>query len=572
MIERSFPKVAPGDPSNPPPTVFAADQSIFDPADPYVRTEQTFPHLSPEMIDRVCTYGASETIGAGGVLASPGQRGVDFFVITSGRVGIFARERDGTQSLIVEHDAGQFTGELDLLNERESLVEARVIEDAKIVRLDRPSFQRMIVGEPDAAEIILRAVILRRMGIIRYAHNGLTVIGRANDGATLEVQRFLLRNGYPLRVEDADESPQAQKLMAELSLDNADLPAVVLASGVTLRRPTIHALADAIGLMEPLDPARVHDIVIVGAGPGGLAAAVYAASEGLDTIVIEGHAPGGQAGTSSRIENYLGFPTGVSGQALAGRAHVQAQKFGARLAISRKAVSLDCSVVPYRLVLDDGSAINARAIVIATGARYRRLGVRDDARYEGRGIHYAATAMEANLAANQEVVVVGGGNSAGQAAIFLSRGARHVHILVRGDGLAATMSDYLIQRIASSPKITLHSHTVVSGLSGEPFLRKVDWRNTLTGKEGSIDTSSLFVMVGAEPNTTWLGDCVHLDERGFVLTGQKAGRADDSMFETSLAGVFAIGDVRSASVKRVASAVGEGSVVVSAIHQFLDPA
>ncbi|HTI87968.1 MAG TPA: FAD-dependent oxidoreductase, partial [Alphaproteobacteria bacterium] len=331
-------------------------------------------------------------------------------------------------------------------------------------------------------------------------------------------------------------------------------------------------LADALGLTEAFDPARVYDLAVVGAGPAGLAAAVYGASEGLDTIVIESLAPGGQAGTSSKIENYLGFPTGISGMALAGRAQVQAQKFGARLAISRPAVRLHCDRRPYTIELEGGAHVTAKAIVVATGARYRRLDVTDYARFEGQGIHYAATAMEARLCENEEVAVVGGGNSAGQAAVFLSRTARHIHILVRGGALSATMSDYLVQRINTSPRITVHPFTEVTALAGDELLRRVLWTERKSGALEARDISNLFVMIGAAPNTEWLKGCLDLDEKGFVITGRTPDTYGmTSPYATSRPGVFAVGDVRANSVKRVASGVGEGSVVVQAIHRFLQP-
>ncbi|MBB5711828.1 FAD-dependent oxidoreductase [Sphingomonas xinjiangensis] len=544
------------------------EQLQADPTDPYERSAQTFPVLPQEMVERASAYGIQEMLPAGTKLASPGDRGVDFFIVLDGTVGIYESGMDGVQKLVVRHDRYQFTGELDLLNDRMSLVSAVALEPTTVARLDRLSFRRLLTGEPDIAEIVMRAFILRRMGIIRHAHGSTTLLGPRASGESLDLQRLLTRNGYPVTFEAADAGEPGASLAQELGIAAADLPALVLPTGEVLRRPHARVVADAVGLWEPADPTTVHDVAIVGGGPGGLAAAVYAASEGLSTIVLEELAPGGQAGTSSRIENYLGFPTGISGQALAGRAHVQAQKFGARLAISRRVARLECDQMPFRLLLDDGTRVSARSLVIATGARYRRLGTPDDLHYEGKGIHYAATPMEGMLCADQQVVVVGGGNSAGQAAVFLSRIASHVHMLVRGEGLAATMSDYLVQRIASSPRITLHARTSVTSLSGDPYLRQVAWLNSQTGDLGTIEASNLFVMVGAEPNTDWLDGCVALDDRGFVLTGPAGGQAT-SPFESSRPGIFAIGDVRSASVKRVASAVGEGSVVVSAIHQYL---
>jgi thioredoxin reductase (NADPH) len=348
---------------------------------------------------------------------------------------------------------------------------------------------------------------------------------------------------------------------------------VVIAPGErVLRNPLTATLADELGLTETVDPAHVFDVVVVGAGPGGLAAAVYAASEGLETLVVEGLAPGGQAGTSSKIENYLGFPTGISGQALAGRAQIQAQKFGARLLIARSVMGIDCEHQPYRLQLEDGRSLVARAVVIATGARYRKLDVPDLKRFEGQGIHYAATAMESQLCKGEEVAVVGGGNSAGQAAVYLSRTVARVHVLVRATGLAATMSDYLVQRIHSSPRITLHTRTEITALAGDSLLREVTWRHRDTGEVSTHRIGNVFVMIGAEPNTEWLQGCLELDSKGFVKTGFDAeGRPHFSPYETTRPGIYAVGDVRSGSVKRVASSVGEGSVVVQAIHEFLHP-
>ena len=396
------------------------------------------------------------------------------------------------------------------------------------------------------------------------------LIGPAHGADTLRLERFLVRNAYPLRMLDTQADPEAGGFLECFSVTQDQLPVVIAPGEAVLRNPSNAALADALGLTEILDPDMVFDVAVVGAGPAGLAAAVYAASEGLRTVVLEAMAPGGQAGTSSKIENYLGFPTGISGQALAGRAQVQAQKFGARLAISRAVNGLDCRAKPYRLTLEDGHSVQACAVVVATGARYRKLDVENYARFEGQGIHYAATAMEAQLCTGEEVVVVGGGNSAGQAAVFLSRLVGHVHIMVRADGLAETMSDYLVQRISSSPRITLHTQTEISGLAGDDYLREVTWTDRSTGAVETRKIGNVFVMIGAEPNTAWLDGCLELDGKGFVKTGLTSdGRPLASPFATTLDGVFAVGDVRSGSVKRVASSVGEGSVVVQAIHQFL---
>jgi len=545
----------------------------LDPDDPLAREAQTFPRLSEEMAARIAAYGTEERLPKGTLVFKRGQRGVDFFLVIEGAIEVFDHDEHGAEDVFTVHTDRQFAGELNLFNDREVLVSGRAAVDSRVVRVRRADFRRLVTGESDIAEILMRAFILRRVGLIRHVHGGVVLIGSRHGGDTLRLQRFLTRNAYPHRLLDTEADPDAGGFLDCFSLSADQLPVVIVpGEHKVLRNPGNAALADALGLTETLDPNDVFDVAVVGAGPAGLAAAVYAASEGLRTIVFEALAPGGQAGTSSKIENYLGFPTGISGQALAGRAQIQAQKFGARLAVSRAVVGLDCSARPYRLTLDDGRSVAARAVVVATGARYRTLDVENYARFEGQGIHYAATAMEARLCAGEEVVVVGGGNSAGQAAVFLSRTVARVHILVRARGLAATMSDYLVQRILSSPRITLHTCTGITALAGDGFLRQVTWTNRDTGESETRPVANVFVMIGAEPNTEWLNGCLDLDEKGFVRTGRDGdGRALASPFATVRAGVYAVGDVRSGSVKRVASGVGEGSVVVQAIHRFLNP-
>ena len=433
-------------------------------------------------------------------------------------------------------------------------------------------FRRLLSSEPEIAEIVMRAFILRRVSFIRYGLGGVVLIGPGHNANTLRLQRFMTRNGYPFRLIDSDSDPEAVTILNSLALTPEHLPVVVAAGIELLRNPAEAQLADALGITEILDPETVFDVAVVGAGPAGLAAAVYAASEGLSTIILESTAPGGQAGTSSKIENYLGFPTGISGQALAGRAQAQALKFGARLAIAREVTGVDCTQHPFAVLVQGGQRVRACAVVVATGARYRKLDIHNYARFEGQGIHYAATAMEAQLCGAEEVAVVGGGNSAGQAAMFLSRTAKHVHVAVRGAGIAATMSDYLVQRIATSPRITVHPLTEVTALDGEHYLRQVTLTNRSSGQSMTHPVGNLFVMIGAVPNTQWLEGCLALDDKGFVLTGfDEEGRRLSSPFAASKRGIFAVGDVRSGSVKRVASGVGEGSVVVQGIHDFLRP-
>jgi len=545
---------------------------VYDPTDPMNRKEQMFPRLDPSMVRRIAAYGQEEYVQAGTMLFERGQRGVDFFLVLDGLVEVFTPDKHGAIHVFTMYSARQFSGEMNMFNRRAVMASARTAMDCHILRVRADDFRRMVAAEADISEIIMRAFILRRVGLIRMGYGGVVLVGPGHSADTLRLERFLVRNGYPHRTIDTETDPEAEGFIECFKLSHHQLPVVICPEHCFLQNPSTSELADELGLTETIDPDYVYDVVVAGAGPAGLAAAVYAASEGLSTIVVEGIAPGGQAGTSSKIENYLGFPTGISGQALAGRAQAQAQKFGARLAISRQACAIDCSVRPYRLFLDDGQSLQARSVIVATGARYRKLDVPGYAQFEGAGIHYACTAMEGQLCKNGEVVVVGGGNSAGQAAVFLSRIASHVHVLVRSSGLAATMSDYLVQRILLSSSITLHTHSEIVGLGGDNRLSEVTWQHRETGEQTTRAVNNVFVMIGAEPNTDWLKDCLALDSKGFVLTGRCAeGHLLESPYATTKPGIFAVGDVRSGSVKRVASSVGEGSVVVQAVHHYLAP-
>ena len=549
-----------------------SEPSPADATDPYAREDQIHPRLTAEMAARVSAYGRVEDLPAETVLFERGQRSVDFFLVLRGAVEITDEGEHGEPHVVTVHRDRQFTGELDLFNDRAILVSGRTAAPSEVVRVPRAAFRRLVAGEPDIGEVLMRAFILRRTGFIQHGEGGAVLIGPAHTGDTQRLQRFLMRNGYPLRLFDTEADPDAGGFLECFNLSPDQLPVVILAGRKVLRNPSNADLADSLGLTETLPPGAVYDVVIVGAGPAGLAAAVYGASEGLSTLLLEAVAPGGQAGTSSKIENYLGFPTGISGQALAGRAQVQAQKFGARLAIAHNVVGLDCAAHPFHLRMDNGATITARAVVIASGARYRRLGLVGYETYEGQGVHYAATAMEQKLCGAGEIVVVGGGNSAGQAAVFLARTTSHVHLLVRADDLSDTMSDYLVQRIAGSEKITLHPRTEITALEGEDRLRRVTWTDRATGKSETRNIENVFLMIGADPNTDWLDGCLALDDRGFVVTGlDKSGQPLGSPYATAIPGLFAIGDARSGSVKRVASAVGEGSVVIQAVHRFLNP-
>ncbi|MGF6492141.1 thioredoxin reductase (NADPH) [Luteibacter sp. 621] len=547
------------------------DRPEFDPVDTAGMVPEPYPRLAEEMVERIGRHGLFDAVEEGAFLYQRGQRSVDFFVLLSGTVTVFdidARERERT---VVVHEAGSFTGELDLFDDRSILLNGRAGPGTTAYRLSREQFRHMVACEPDIAEFLTRCIILRRFGLVRRGFGGVMLVGHHTCMDTARIRRFLARNGYPHRLLDSTKDPCALELIERSGLHAGDLPAVITGGGAVVRNPTTPQLADLLGFSAPGEPGHVYDVAVVGAGPAGLAAGVYGASEGLDTIVIEGLAPGGQAATSSKIENYLGFPSGVSGHALASRAQVQALKFGARLTISRTVLRLRQFECHFELDLDDGTTVRARAVVAASGARYRKLELDDFDRFEGRGIHYAATAIEGSGCAGSDIVVVGGGNSAGQAAVYLSRLAAHVHVVIRSGGLAETMSDYLVQRINNSPRITLHVHSEVVSLSGRERLEHVSWRNVRSGEQTCVDADNLFVMIGASPNTEWLRDALTLDAKGFVPTGDQVLSHRTGVFGTELRGLFAVGDVRSGSVKRVASSVGEGSVVVQAIHQFLRP-
>ncbi len=531
------------------------------------RSEMAFPFLTDEMLVRLASYGKEVSCAAGTALWIRGEREVDFFVVLVGIVEISAQREDGTFEPLTTLSSKQFSGELDLLSSRRTLVNGRTLTESVLLRIPRTQLQRLMRSEGDIANLIMQATVWRRLGIVERSATGIVLLGRATAAETIQLQRFLTRNSYPHRLiePNADQSESAEK---ESAREQDLLPAVIFPNGRVLHQPTLAALADELGLTETLDPDTIYDLIVVGAGPSGLAAAVYGASEGLSTLVIEGIAPGGQAGTSSKIENYLGFPTGVSGQELANRAQVQAQKFGARLAIARDVIAIRQVDDLHVLTLAGGSTVQSRTVVIATGAQYRKLSLENYQRFEGQGIQYAATAMEANLCRDQEVVVVGGGNSAGQAALFLSGFTRHVHLIVRGSALTDTMSRYLITRIDSSARITVHTQTEIRHIDGDAFLRCVTWEDRRTGLRVTRQVGSLFVMIGAEPNSGWLYGTLALDKKGFIISGT-AEAFEDTRYATSVPGIYAVGDVRSDSVKRVASAVGEGSVVISDIHRYL---
>ena len=535
---------------------------------PDFRPELAFPQLTEEMVERLRSYGREEAFPANHHLFTRGERQVDMFVVLDGEVSIYLPVGDGETKTIAHHRRLEFSGELNLLNSQGSLVEAQTVTESRLLRIPRNEMPRLMRAEGDIANLITQATIWRRIGLIGETAGGVVLTGRAGDAEMTQLQRFLIRNNYPHRIVEVPVKAVAPLDDSGLLDAEPSLPAVVLPDGRTLYRPTIAELADELGITELPDPAMIYDVVVVGAGPAGLAAAVYAASEGLCTLVIEGTAPGGQASTSSKIENYLGFPTGISGQRLASRAQLQAMKFGVRFAISRDVITAEQISGIHKLTLAGGISVCSRSVVIASGAQYRKLSVKDYSQFENHGIYYAATAMESLLCRDNEVIVVGGGNSAGQAAVFLSGIARHVHHIVRGKSLASTMSQYLISRIENSSRITLYTDSEIVKLEGASSLEGVTWINRGSGDLTAKPIGSVFVMIGAEPNSGWLFGTVKLDKKGFIVTGGTDG-FEMTPYATSVPGMFAVGDVRSTSVKRVASAVGEGSVVISDVHRYL---
>ena len=532
-----------------------------------------FPVLDPSEIERVRRFGKVRSYGAGEALAKVGDAGHGLSVILAGKVDITQHDELGRRTPIVTYGPGSFMGELAQLAGGRALIDAHAQGPVEALTIPPEQLRALLIAEAELGERIMRALILRRMGLLETGAGGPVIVGRAGNGDVLRLEGFLRRNGHPRQRLDPETDPQAKALIERFHVDPGELPIVLCPGGELLRNPSENELARCIGLVGPIDPDRVYDVAIVGAGPAGLAAAVYAGSEGLSVLVLDCRAFGGQAGASARIENYLGFPTGITGMALMARAYNQARKFGVETAIPDEVIALeamsDAGNGRFVLKLSNNERVSARSVVIASGARYRQLAVEGLAAFEAASVHYWASPLEAKLCAGQEVVLVGGGNSAGQAAVYLASRVAKVWLLVRGLGLKSSMSRYLVDRIAGLANVQVVTQAEVSGLEGsDGILQAVRWRCRAMEEEVRRSICHLFLFIGAEPNTDWLsGSGVALDATGFVLTGADAA-ADRRPLETSRQGVFAIGDVRSSSVKRVAAAVGEGAQVVATLHAF----
>ncbi|MGA7366287.1 MAG: FAD-dependent oxidoreductase [Candidatus Sulfotelmatobacter sp.] len=543
-----------------------------------VNQEQAFPALTPSQIDRIRPFGRIRQTTVGEILFEPGDATARFFVVLSGALEIVQPTLQG-ERLIVTHQAGSFTGEMTMISGRGALARGRVTIAGEFLELSPEALRTVVARDEELSGIFMRAFILRRVLLISSGSGNVILLGSRHSAKTLHLREFLTRNAHPHTYIDLDTDTGAQELLDRFTVTLDEIPVVICNGETVLRGPSIQELARCLGLNAHITATELRDLVIVGAGPAGLAAAVYGASEGLDVLVIEAESPGGQAGSSSKIENYLGFPTGITGNELAGRAAAQAQKFGAKVLVASSVTKLNCERRPYELSVDCGQTIRARTVVIASGAQYNKPAIENLKKFEGQGVYYGATYIEAQLCGNEEVAVIGGGNSAGQAAVYLSQTARKVHMVVRARQLSDTMSRYLIQRIEENPAIELHYRTEIVGLDGDTQLERVTWRDKNTGEISTHDLRHLFIMAGGSPRTEWLKGCLAMDNKGFVLTGRDLDPVLRDfhwplsrvplMLETSLPGVFAVGDVRAGNVKRVAAAVGEGSIAISLVHRAL---
>ena len=543
------------------------------------RNEQSFPTLTPAQIARIASHGRKRRVEHNEILGEAGKKIHSFYVVTKGSIDAVRQSPDG-ETTVTTLQEGQFTGEVTMLSGRRGLVSLRVSEPGEVIEVDREELLSLVQLDTELSEILMRAFLMRRAALIAGGFGDVVLVGSNHSSDTLRIKEFLSRNGHPYSTMDPDTDPEVQDVLDRFQVSINEIPVLICRGKTVLRNPTNREIADCLGFNDAINQTKVRDVVIVGGGPAGLSAAVYAASEGLDVLVLEANVPGGQAGSSSWIENYLGFPAGISGQDLTARAYTQAQKFGAEIVVAETATRLDCAKEKsYTIEIDKTRKVPAKTIIIATGAQYRKLPVENITRFENAGIYYGATYIESQLCAGEEVVVVGGGNSAGQAAVFLSQTARKVHMLVRSRGLKETMSRYLVRRIDESDNIVLRTETEITSLEGDEHLELVEWSTRNDGDE-THNIRHVFVMTGATPTTKWLEGCLAMDARGFIKTGPDLS-ADDlrvanwplarapHLLETSRPGVFAVGDVRANNIKRVASAVGEGPISVSFVHQVL---
>ncbi len=540
---------------------------------------EAFPLLSTAQVDRLRPFAKVRQVQAGDILFEPGDGNVPCFVILSGGMDIL-QACPSAERRLVSHIPGSFTGEFSMISGQRSMMRGRVTGTGEFLEIPADDLRSLVARDAELGELFMRAYILRRVALISVGGGNVILLGSRHSAETLRLREFLGRNGYPYTYIDLDTDDRSQSILDRFDVKLDEVPVVVCNGRTVLRNPSIGELADCIGLNVNIDEAQVRDLIVVGAGPSGLAAAVYAASEGLDVLVVETSNPGGQAGSSSRIENYLGFPMGISGSELTGRALTQAQKFGAHMMIAHSAVRLNCDRRPYQVILDQGTSLSTRAIVLAAGAQYNKPPISNLSKFEGQGVYYGATFIESQLCEGEDVVVIGGGNSAGQAAVFLSQTARKVYMLVRSGKLADTMSRYLIRRIEENPAIELHYNTEITQVDGDDRLRCITWVDRDTRQRSTHDIRHLFIMTGASPRTNWLSGCLALDSKGFVLTGFDLEKATleargwplsrpPQILETSLPGVFAVGDIRAGNVKRVAAAVGEGSIAIHLVHRAL---
>lgn len=547
---------------------------------PGEQNERMFPTLTMEQVARVAMHGQVRRVESGDVLVEAGQEYICFFVVNTGQVDIIRMSGD-VQEVVASCRMGQFTGEVNLLTGRHALVQLRVSESGEIIQLDREQLLGLVQADSELSEILMRAFILRRAELISRGIGDIVIVGSTHSAGTLRIKEFLARNEQPYTYVDVERDSDVQELLDRFIVAVDQVPIVICHGHQVLLNPSNQMLADCLGFNDAINRTQIRDLVIVGAGPAGLAAALSGASEGLDVLVLETYAPGGQAGSSSKIENYLGFPNGISGQELAARAYTQAQKFGAQVLITKSATRLLCDRKPYTIEMNDGSHVQARTVIIASGAQYRKLDLVNLSQFEGAGVYYGATHIEAQLCKGEDVVVVGGGNSAGQAAVFLAQTVKRVHVLTRSGGLEQTMSRYLIRRIEDNPKIVVRTLTEIIAIEGSEHLQRVSWCDNQSGMIEAHDINHVFLMTGAVPHTQWLSGCLVLDGEGFIKTGSDLSQDDLSVaqwtlarrpysLETSMPAVFAVGDVRAGNLKRVASAVGEGSNSLSFVHLVLN--